>query len=85
VIAPASEKRSRPRRASELIAKVTRTFLEETIDFHSDNTNWHQALRYATWVWLLKQLKGDWLSLARITAMAEHTLRTMPALLEVVG
>jgi len=42
-------------------------------------------LRYATWVWLLKKTKGDWLSVAQIVGKSVKILRRRPELLEVVS
>lgn len=41
------------------------------------------ALRLASWAWMFRQLKGDWITLARITGVSDSKLREMPSLLEI--
>ena len=85
IVSPSAAKGRRTATAASAIGKVTFKFLEEAIDYHPEASEGKLALKYATWVWLFKKLKGDWLSLSRITGAKEHTLRSLPALLAVIS
>lgn len=84
LVAPTTRKRSRGAKAANLIGQATQAFVEDTTGIRL-GPNDTPSLQWATYVWLLKWLKGDWLSLARISGVSETRLRDHPDLLKVIS
>ena len=76
----------RHQRAVTILSTASGSFLSAAfpgVDRGAES--FHVQVKYAAWVWMLKQLKGDWFSLAAITGMPKLRLMKIPALLAVVS